>query len=162
MLALELTLYTFNLNYARSLASDIPESRFVEQPTPGGNTPLWIFGHLTISTDYALMLLGQPMATPKEWHRLFGPGSSPVPTGPVPTKTELLATYEAGHARVAAAVPGATPEALSQPHTVEMDVLKRLLPTKGQLLAHLLTTHEAMHLGQLSAWRRQIGLKSVL
>jgi ATP-dependent RNA helicase RhlE len=33
---------------------------------------------------------------------------------------------------------------------------------KRHLLAHLITTHEAVHLGQLSAWRRMMGLPGVL
>jgi len=36
-----------------------------------------------------------------------------------------------------------------------------VLPTRGDLLAHILTTHEATHLGQLSAWRRQLGFPPV-
>jgi hypothetical protein len=51
---------------------------------------------------------------------------------------------------------------MSEPHTLELRFLKGPLPTVGDLLAHLMTTHEAAHLGQLSAWRRLLGLPGVL
>lgn len=33
------------------------------------------------------------------------------------------------------------------------------ITTKGHLFTQLMTIHEACHLGQLSAWRRQAGFK---
>ena len=41
------------------------------------------------------------------------------------------------------------------------DSMAETLPTLADLLSYLLSTHEAMHLGQLSAWRRQLGLPAV-
>ena len=120
-----------------------------------------VFGHLAVCTDYGLKLLGQPTPCPKEWHAAFGIGSDPaVPPSLQPGKAELLEAIASGHARLNAAMRGATPEQLNavNPH----DFLVGALPTVGHLLAQLTTAHPAMHLGQLSAWRRLNGLPGVL
>lgn len=154
-----LTLYAFNLGYAQQLLADITDAEFHQQPTPGVNTPAWILGHLAICTDSALGLLGQEKQLPKTWRVMFGPGSKPEKLDDrCPGKSELLEAYEKGHSLVAAAVPGATAEQLGAPNPlVQLPGLVKALPTAGDLLAHLLATHEAMHLGHLSNWRRQMG-----
>ena len=47
-------------------------------------------------------------------------------------------------------------------HAVDLAFLRESLTTVGELVAHLMTTHPAFHLGQLSTWRRANGLPSVL
>lgn len=157
----ELTLYAFNLWYGKHLVADIPDEQFAEQPTEGLNHPAWILGHLAAVADSGLQLLGQPLALPAEWHQLFDPGTVPSPERSLyPTKAELVAAYEAGHKRLIEAVAaGPDPARLARPSPLRD--LRPVLPTLGDLLAHILTTHEATHLGQLSAWRRQLGLPSV-
>ena len=71
------------------------------------------------------------------------------------TRPELLATWEAGHERVDRAAKAAPEGSLDGPHSLEIPTIKRLLPTKADLLAHLMTSHEASHIGHLSNWRRQ-------
>ena len=159
----ETTLARFAAGYARSLAADLDDAALADQPAPGVNHPAWILGHLAIATDYARQLLGLPMACPQAWHAQFGPGSTPEPDrASYPTKAELLGALEAGIAAVLEALPGADPAALAQPHGVPIAFLKDAFPTRADLLAHLLTTHAAAHLGQLSLWRRWKGLPGVL
>lgn len=159
----ERTLYSFVLHYAELLSADIDDARMADQPSPGVNHPAWVLGHLAICTDYAARLLGLPMACPKDWHRDFGPGSTPrTDRSSYPPKADLLAALTKGHERVAGAVGGVTAERLAERHSVELAFLKEWLPTVGDLLTHLMTTHPATHLGQLSAWRRQMGMGGVL
>lgn len=157
----ECLLYAWVLDYTRKLVADLDETEMAVQPAPGLNTPLWVLGHLAICTDYAASLLGLPMVCPKEWHQMFGPGSDPaqVPT-PHPSKKQLVDALEAGHAWVSEAAHHARAEPLSESHTLEP--LRKALPTRADLLAHLMTTHPCLHLGQLSAWRRLRGKKAVL
>jgi hypothetical protein len=155
----EITLYAFALNYCRMLTADLDEAKLLAPPVPGVHSPAWILGHLAISTDYAASLLGLPRVCPASWFKAFGPGSAAdsVPS-PAPTKAELMSVIESGQARVAAAAKTADPAAMAKPHALNMELLKRALPTNGDLLAHLLTTHPATHLGQLSLCRRLMGL----
>lgn len=153
----ELTLYKFNLNYLRLLTSDIAESEMGATPFAGANPPVWILGHLATATDYAARLLGLERACPREWHVKFAPGTKPSDLQPpLPTKAELLTAIENGHRRVSEAAPGATPEAMSQPHAIEL-LKPTNLKTNGDVLAHLMCTHIAFHLAQLSACRRNSG-----
>ena len=152
------TLYAFTLSICEALMADISQEEMDHQPNAGVNTPAWILGHLAICTDFALMFLGQPMRLPKSWHEEFGPQSSPQPKNPpYPSREELLTALRTGHAAVVAALPSADAKTLAEPNPLDLPFLKKTLPTKRDLLAHLLSTHEAAHLGHLSNWRRQTG-----
>jgi hypothetical protein len=153
------TLYDFTLTACERLMADITQSEMEHQPSPGVNPPAWILGHLAICTDYALQLLGQSTRLPASWHAEFAPGSSPLPKRPpYPSREKLLAALREGHAEVVAALPNADPQALAAPNPLaDFPFLQQTLPTMGDLLAHLLSTHEATHLGHLSNWRRQMG-----
>ena len=155
----ECAVYAFLLGYARRLVADIDDAQFADQPTPGVNHPAWLLGHLAISTDFAATKFGLAPCQPRSWFKDFSSGSFPRPDrASYPGKAELMAAYEAGHERVEKAALAATPEAMDQPHGLEIAGLKEALPTVGHLVVHLMTAHEASHLGHLSNWRRQKGL----
>jgi DinB superfamily len=157
----ELVLNAWVVDFARKLAVGIDEDKMTVQPAPGMNTPQWVFGHLAVCTDYGLKLLGQPTSCPKVWFESFGIGSNPaVPPSPQPTKAELLEAIASGHSRLNAAMAKASEGQLAVANP--FDFLAKALPTIGDLLAQLTTAHPAMHLGQLSAWRRLNGLPGVL
>ena len=150
------TLYAFNHGYCESLLADISEKEMITQPTPGVNTPAWLLGHLAICTDSALGLMEREKRLPKTWRVYFGPGTAPTPGERTwPSKQELWDAYSVGHEAVDAASHTVPVELLAQPNP--LDFLSASLPTVGDLLAHLMATHESMHLGHLSNWRRQTG-----
>lgn len=153
-----LTLYSYNLGFCQRLLEDVEEEQMQHQPSPGVNPPSWIVGHLALATDYALGIMGEPKRLPEEWSQEFGPGSEPLSQQhPYPSKAELLIALKEGHAAVVAALPKVDPEALTAKNPLPSPMLQRAFPTAGDLLAHLLSTHEAFHLGHLSNWRRQMG-----
>jgi hypothetical protein len=152
------TLYRFTLARVERLMADVPQEQMLHQPAPGVNPPAWLLGHLAIATDYALGLLGKPNRLPAEWHQRFGPKSPSVTDdGQTPTKDELLLALREGYAAVLTALPEADPAAMAAPNPLSIPFLQETLPTAGELLGHLLTTHAAEHVGQLSSWRRQTG-----
>ena len=153
----ELTLYKFQLNYLRLLAVDLTDADMTATPFAGANPPVWILGHLAVATDYAARMLGLETACPRAWHKLFPPGSKPADLQPpLPTKAELVAAIENGHRRVSEAAPMASADAMNKPHEVEL-LKPTNLKTVGDVLAHLMTTHVAFHIAQLSACRRKAG-----
>lgn len=157
----EARLYGLTLGLANMLAADIEEEQMATPAPGGGNTPVWVLGHLAVVASFAAKQLGLPSTCPEDWRAKFGPGSKPpAPSDPRPTKAELLAALTEGHQRVTEGAKKAPVEELAKPHSVEF--MLTVLPTRGDLLAHLMTTHEAFHLGQLSLWRRQMGYPSVL
>lgn len=154
----ERKLFTFNVGLIERLMDDVSDDELSSQPVSGMNPPRWLLAHLVIATDYCLQLLGKDHAAPEEWHTAFGPGSKAAdPDGPRPTKAELLAALKAGHDRVLAALDAIDPSLLEQPHGVPSEALRRAFPTRGDFLAQMMSNHESLHIGQLSAWRRASG-----
>jgi len=150
----------FLLGYCQMLVGDIADERLAEQPLAGVNHPAWILGHLAYSADGAATLLGGQKSLSREWLVKFGRGSklSSVRSD-YPSKAELVATLERTfeHARQLAAA--ATPEQLAAPHRNAF--FADALPHVADLCSFLLTGHLSLHLGQLSSWRRMIGLPAL-
>jgi hypothetical protein len=161
MLERERKLYTVVLKLCRSMAADIAEEEMTAQPAPGVNHPAWILGHLAVTTDSAVRIVGATPICPEDWRAKFGPGSTVVADrGAYPSKSELLSAFEAAHARVTEGMANVTEEHLSRPQPSRF--FRDELPTLGDMLLHLITTHPMLHLGQLSAWRRAMGLPGVI
>ena len=157
----ERKLYALVVNLCRSMAADIAEEKMTSQPATGMNHPAWILGHLAVTTDSAVRIVGGTPVCPEDWRAKFGPGSSVIADrGAYPSKSELLAAFEAAHARVMEGMASVTEEHLSRPQPSRF--FRAELPTLGDMLLHLITTHPMLHLGQLSAWRRAMGLSGVI
>jgi uncharacterized damage-inducible protein DinB len=131
------------------------------QPVPGRvmNHAAFVLGHLAWASENGVKFLGEQPAWADEWRELFGTGATPqADRSRYPAKAALLQRLEEAHGHLAAAVGRATPETLAQPAPERM---RGRFPTVGSLLLGLMTSHQAGHLGQLSAWRRALGLPSV-
>lgn len=152
-----LTLYRFTLGMCESLVRDIADDEMAHQPAEGVNPPGWILGHLAIVNDMALAMLGREKTLPTTWAYEFGPQSDPLPQRmeAYPTKDELMTALRKTHAGVCDVVAETDLAKLTDPNPIS--ALAKTLPTQGDLLGHILTTHAAGHLGHLSSWRRQMG-----
>jgi hypothetical protein len=147
----------FLMRYCRMLVGDNADDRLTEQPHAGVNHPAWILGHLALTADATLGKLGIHKALPAEWATLFGAGSKPSASrGVYPSKDDLLRAVEQGYQQLRQTAATATPEKLSRPTT--NPGVKETLPTLKEMVAFLLSGHMGVHLGQLSSWRRMIGL----
>lgn len=156
-----LAAFRFTHGYAEKLAADLADDELAQLPLPGMNHAAWVLGHVALGSDFVALLLGQATLTGPEWMKLFGPGSTPVADrAAYPSKNELLATLRATHARAIELVGQAASEQLDEPNTTPFFPAE--FPTVGALITHLMTTHAALHLGQLSAWRRVLGKAAVL
>ncbi|MCA9110290.1 MAG: hypothetical protein KDA52_10100, partial [Planctomycetaceae bacterium] len=72
------------------------------------------------------------------------------------TKQQLLDAIHEGYKRLYPELENVDTAAMAEPHGIEL--LKGSgLETKADFLSHVLTTHMAMHIGQISYWRRQHG-----
>ena len=124
----------------------------------GGNPPAWILAHLVVANDYALRMLGEPRIAPAEWHKRFGRGSLAEKTikARSPQKRSSCRSSTEGRQHLVAAAVKADPARMSERHNIEI-FKDTPVETIGDVMAHLMTTHLAGHLGQLSAWRRVQG-----
>ena len=146
-----------NLAYGTMLLEDIEDARMCDQSGTLVNHPAWIVGHIVGSYDVIAKLLGLPEAMPKEWAGLFGWGKGPVADRSLyPSKAELVAAFAGQHERIAAALAAASPETLARP--IENEMMRKFAPRVGDAAVGLATCHEAIHLGQLSAWRVAMGM----
>jgi hypothetical protein len=160
MLELAIPIYGFHLTYAGKLVADLNDDQMCAQPVAGRvmNHAAFTLGHLAWASDAAIRYLGsEPQLS--DWKDLVGMGSQPqADRSKYPLKDALLKALDGAHSRLVAALPKATAEIMAQPAPERM---RGRFPTVGHLLLGLMTAHEATHLGQLSAWRRALGLPSV-
>jgi hypothetical protein len=152
--------YNFNLFYAQRLVADLADEELCRQPLRDVtmNHPAFLIGHVAWSNDNGIKLVG---GTPvliglKE---LWGTGAIPSDDrSRYPSKADIVKTLEVSHARLAEAVTNASKSYFKAPAPENM---RAKFPTNGHVLLGLMTSHYAVHLGQLSAWRRAMGLPSV-
>lgn len=149
-----------NLGFLEKMVADVPAERMCHQPPGLPNHPAWQVGHLTVVRSGMARMLGASADVPEAWQALFGPGSTPSSdTTKYPAKDELLATLRRAHRVVVDAFKAADPAKLAAPHGVER--LNALGPTLGHVVVTALTAHDGLHVGQLSDWRRVMGLPRV-
>lgn len=157
MFSYEIGLNKFNRGYLDSLLKDLADDELDTQPHAELHSARWILVHLAISSDYAFKMIELPSLCSKAWHKAYGPASQPGTDGTVkPTRAELLAAINDGYTKLCHALPTVSVEHLSVPHGLAL-LEGTLLKTRGDLVCHILTTHFAMHLGQLSVNRRMLG-----
>lgn len=150
-----------NVGYAKKLVADIPEEKMCLQPAPGMNHAAWQLGHLAFVFDSMIKVFSVKGTMSAEWYELFKAGSQPhSDRSKYPAKDALLREYEQNFRRLVDAVASAAPETFDR--EFPNPKLRTMLPTIGVAMVHVLTTHQGIHLGQLSAWRRALGMPSVL
>lgn len=164
------------VGYTKMLVADLRDEQMTLQPIVGKtmNHAAWVLGHLAFAGNIAAAMAAYPAnepvnfdklratpgVAPASWAPLFGPKSVPS-TDPkaYPSKAELLATFEKSHAAAWAAFEKTTPEQLANAMPEPMN---KRFATLGQFTAFIMTAHNSLHSGQLSAWRRALGLPSVM
>lgn len=158
--------FAFSLRYAEALVADLPDELWSRAGGPGlENHPLWTLGHLVSGADLLAEDLGLEREMPERWRDLFerrGPGDPRLPdpdASAYPPGADVLAELRRQHTRIETRwreVPSAQwRERIEWRFDSEF-------PTLGGAALFMAVTHEAMHLGQLAAWRRAMGLPSAL
>ena len=156
-----LAAYGFNLWFAKKAVEDLTDEQMCQQPKPGMNHAAWVLGHLVMERIFLKDLLKIEQGAPEGWEALFTTKSVPMAeVGKYPKKEELIARLDETHALVEAAFLKTTDEQLDKetPH----EGLRKRFPKVGDVIVGLMTAHSGFHVGQLSAWRRAMGLKSVM
>jgi hypothetical protein len=153
----EITLNKFLLTYCDRLLADVTDEEFTQPMPGGGHSPQWIIGHLTIVADYAATMLKVPPAANKVMRQAFGPGrAEAIAEGDAFTLSALKSGLRPAYERLYPVAVDADTVQLDQPHGVDL-LAGSGIDTRADLVAHILTTHFAVHLGQLSAWCRAHG-----
>ncbi|HCS20319.1 MAG TPA: hypothetical protein DIW47_07125 [Bacteroidetes bacterium] len=158
--------YDFNLAYAFALVQDIPDEQMTIIPEFGlENHPAWTLGHLISGSAGIAEDLGAKFEMPDKWADLFlrkGPGDPRKPDSDkskYPSKELLLHELEHQHTKVKKLLTNINDIALDKKIKWRFS---NQMPTLKDLTIFMCITHEAMHLGQLAAWRRAMELPSAL
>ena len=148
-------LFTYQFNLDR----DLSDAQMTRQPHGVVNHPAWLVGHLAATSNQLAKMLGLESTFPAAWGDTFKSGGTPSgDPADFPSKDELLAELAAQHERVAQAIESADPATFEREHPNEG--ARKRFPTVGDYAVFLITSHEGNHLGQITAWRRAMGLGS--
>ncbi len=151
------------LRYAEQLVTSAPADSFARMPMKDVNSAAFNIGHLSTYGDRVCAMLGRnDLITPMPYSvDLFKAGAPCLDQpGLYPEKDVLVATFFERQRRAIEAFRGTTDAALAAENPAE-GRFKEMFPTVGGAVAFLLGGHVAMHLGQVSTWRRVMGLGSV-
>lgn len=162
----------FSVMYGEAMLKDVRPELFARKPTIGGrvidcNHPAWVYGHLAIYSSRMCEMTGMdigPCAKPAGWDDLFKNGTEcrDDPAGTIYPQMEALTShFLSGYKHVLARLPEVSDDVLvrANPSGGRMG---ELLPTVGAVAAFLLSGHPMSHLGQISTWRRCVGLGSAM
>lgn len=155
-----------SLGYADTLLKEITPAIFARLPQGlQTNHPAFVYGHLSVYPDKILPDLGfASIAKPdQKWIDLFEAGAvcKDDPSGTIyPAMETIVGRFRERHAALLEALPGVSDDTLAAINPNEQ--ARQRLPTLGARLNFYLTGHMMMHLGQISAWRRMMGLGSAM
>ena len=149
--------FAYSLDYLREQVADVSAAEMVAQPGAITNHPAWVIGHLTYTFQMLGGAIGLPRWLPDDFALRFGTGS--VPTADVSlyeSKANALAALGDAQTRLTGAVRQLDDSHLNEPFPDES--LRDVFPTIRQALTQVLVGHTAFHVGQVSVWRRAMGL----
>ena len=153
-----------SIGYGEMLVKDIPADKFAHMPIPNLNHPAFCIGHLSLYPNRVLNMVGKSalIVDKPNYTALFVAGTPCVEQdGRYPAKDEIVAYYLDRYRAIEKVLPEISDEMLRRENPIE-GRLRELFPTIGSAMCFLLNNHHMTHLGQVSAWRRVMGLGSVM
>lgn len=133
----------------------ISHDESLRSPDPAGNCANWTLGHIVLTRNQTLGLVGKESIFPEEKFDRYKRGSTPLTDENEATQFEELAeAYTKLHAAYAEGLDKLAPEALEP--KAPFSPLNNPNETVGSLLATLVF-HESYHIGQLGQQRRLVG-----
>jgi hypothetical protein len=151
------------LGYADKLVQTIPADIFSHMARADLNSAGFCIGHLALYASAVAGMLGHKELgdAPAGYEELFKHGSPCVDRpGLYPSKDALIAEFTKGWTKVADILPGVDESVFAQANP--MAQMAEKLPTVGAMVAFMCLSHNQMHLGQISAWRRVMNLGSAM
>lgn len=159
------------IGYAHGLVKDIDDKVFASKPSSKTseivnlNHPAFLMGHLGVYPEKILDLLGEDssgVVAPEGFKELFlkGIACEHDPDRNIyPSKDVILANFNSGYEIIVEALSRASTARFDETNPYE-DAIERF-PTIGAFVSFLVSGHMAMHLGQISSWRRIMGMGPV-
>jgi hypothetical protein len=147
-------LYAQFLDMVKWHLADFSEADMLARPCGAANHAAWQVGHMAVA-EANLINAAMPGAVPEPTaqQKLWHDKANATATSGFPTKEELLKTFGATRERSIAWVKSLSAGDMAKPMP---ESLRPFAATVGHL-AHILPTHDAMHIGQIQVIRRSLG-----
>ena len=156
--------------FARRAMTGIPAELFARKPVVGGatvdsNHPAFVYGHLALYPARIVALVGlesPALSTPPAWTDLFSAGRPCLddPRGSIyPPMAVITEAFVRGYDAALAAVGDVDDSVLMR--ELPDEARRKDFPTIGGAVLVYLNNHVALHMGQVSAWRRCMGVGPV-
>lgn len=156
------------LGYGERLLAGVTADNFGRLANTGrsliqSNHPAFIYGHLSLYAPQIIAHLGGDVSilrVPDRFQSVFSKDATcqDDPDGKIyPTKDDVTKYFFEGYRAAVETLRAVDDQVLQQPNP-SGGRMTELFPTVGSMLAFYAGGHLMMHLGQLSAWRRMMGL----
>lgn len=157
---------------SRGLLTGINPKDFARQPEFGGrlvdtNHPAFVYGHLALYPAKLLGIVGKgagAVQCPQSFTDLFAAGVKcrhDPENAEHPPMAEIVERFENGYTRLIDAMGGVDDAVFAAPIRGN-DRYREAFGTVGGAACFMMHDHPMFHLGQASAWRRMMGLGSVM
>lgn len=156
-------------NNAEKLLKDVTPGIFARKPSVEGrvidtNHAAFVYGHLALYPSRIMRLLGDEEAAdslkpPQAYYDLFSIGAAchDDPEGKIyPGMQEITALFLSFTDTMLEKLPGIPESAFYSANSEERS--RERFPITGSFVTYLLHAHPGGHLGQISTWRRCMGL----
>ena len=160
--SMEAVLHSFgySLQFLRDQVADVREEAMTAMPEGVANHPAWTIGHLVFTCQMLGGVIGIKPWLPKSWPKRYGSGSVPTDDPELYEPKEiLLKILDDAQARMTAAIKklddASLDAAFPEPSYLEV------FPTVRHSLTQVLVGHASFHVGQVSVWRRAMGLSGI-
>lgn len=154
-----ISLYDFQLLYLKKLVDNIPEDRLYEKQLEGYNSAGWLLGHLCVEADDLFIYLNLPYTTlDPQWYDWFKNSTGKITdVKNLPSKRILLDTLEERYSLLSTKYLQLTENERKSAHPSNM--LKKIFPNLDSWFAHHLTTHIAIHCGNIAVWKKVLRME---
>jgi DinB superfamily len=146
-----------NLMMASWMLGDFSDADMLARPVPGANHATWQIGQVTASEARLSKMLkpGMAIELPAGYAEKFTKHTAAIDDpAAFPNKAQLLDQLARVRAATVAIVKSMTEADLAAPMQGPM---AEFFPTHGHVVANLIPTHLAMHVGQIQVIRRKLG-----
>lgn len=152
-------LFDLQIIYLKKLVENIPENRLYEKQLEGFNSAGWLLGHICVEADDIFDHLNTPYnkLDPK-WYDWFKNSSGKVSAlENLPSKADLLNVLDERYNLLSISYLQLSDKEQNSNHPSKM--LRDVFPSVDSWFAHHLTTHIAIHCGNIAVWKKILGIE---
>ena len=154
----------FVIGYSQSLVADVSDEQFDRLAMPEFNHPAFCYGHLACYPNRMLDLMELPdrkLELPFDPEPYLKGAQCVEEPGLYASKPVILDAFLQGHQQLVQLLPGVPEDTFLKPTGFE-GKFGELFPRVGDAVTFMCAGHTMLHLGQVSMWRRAMGLGSCM